>query len=131
MSDLTADVPRSWEIQGTLPDEGGPPTRLLEDLFSVCTPRAEMTLDVGWTPAGDPAGAYLCRFVVDDEWETPVEQWKTTDAAAVRQWIVATLEAMSDRLGREAAHPAPPVAATFKPVTVSSSATQGGVLRAA
>jgi hypothetical protein len=105
MSARQFEIPADWQVQGDPPSRASAPQRLAEDLFSVCAPDADLSLDIGWRPAADPAGSFVCSLIVGDGWDAPVDTLITKDANEVHAWIEATLEVMRGMAGTESQQP--------------------------
>ncbi len=96
-------IPKEWQVQGSFPPVGE--FVRFEDIFSLMTPGGALTLDVGWLPEEDPAGSFICRLIVDNDWESPCETLRTRSEADVRRWITMTIEAMKETLGTRRGSP--------------------------
>lgn len=86
-------IPTGWTVRGQLPDVN-PQTAdedqlelLDEDLLQIIDPTGAMTLDVGWYPAASRSGEFVCRAVVSDQWDEPVDELKTRSSKNVSEWL--------------------------------------------
>ena len=94
---MAVAVPEGWIVRGDLPltsaleasvDELA---HFDEDLLMVIAPFDGASLDVGWFPAARRDGNFVCRMVLDDEWERPIEWLITPSVTTVRHWVESSI----------------------------------------
>jgi hypothetical protein len=104
---MTPTVPRRWTVRGELPNldplsaEEADLALLDEDLIQVSDPSGAYTIDVGWYPAAQRDGRFVCRIVRSSEWDSPIEQVETGSKDAVRQWLKRSVDTVQSLLGRQ------------------------------
>lgn len=89
------DTPEGWKSSGHLV------WALDEDIMQVSDPSGHYALDVGWYPSCNPDGQFVCRVIVDGDWELPREQLETTDVRAVIAWLRRWYEEVPALLGTQ------------------------------
>src|SRR5207248_731795 len=60
---------------------------LTEDLVQIQSMDGSRLVDVGWYPEMDPKGTFRCRLIANSDWQNPLEELRTREAARVRAWI--------------------------------------------
>jgi hypothetical protein len=99
-------VPKRWAVRGELPvanpEMPEADLELLdEDLVQITDPSGTYVVDVGWYPAGQRNGRFVCRIMRANDWERPVEQVELASLGDTRQWIKRSIEQVQWRLGRQ------------------------------
>lgn len=88
-------IPEGWEVIGAPP----PPVEsaeavtaevleaLTEDILQIRTPDSRFVVDLGWYPEGSRRGAFNCRLVIDENWRTPTQMYRTASSQRAVTWI--------------------------------------------
>lgn len=69
---------KGWSVLGSLMD-------LDEDILQAQS--GDCVLDIGWYPAGDTKGKFLCQVIVRGDWDAPYETLETRDIGLVVEWL--------------------------------------------
>jgi hypothetical protein len=105
---MNLNIPTGWRVRGALPEFSGDDVgnqdldALEEDLIQISDPQGAFTLDVGWYPAGQAIGQFVCRLVEARDWDVPLEEYSTKDLPEVAEWINTTAMQVAGRLGEPA-----------------------------
>lgn len=98
-------IPSGWRVVGALPEISGDEISerdldlLEEDLVQITDPDGAFTLDVGWYPASQANGEFVCRMVESNDWDMPLEEYSTRRLVDVAEWIHIAVSNVVDRLG--------------------------------
>lgn len=124
------EFPEGWHVSGELPERvdlsEAKLTSLQEDMFQVRTPNDEFTIDVGWTPEADRTGGFVCVVIHAANWDTPIDELRTSDVDDVHQWLVSAIDLVQRRRGGDAVSVAL-AAMTLPPIQQFAPLPQGGV----
>ena len=93
MKSLEIEMPAGWRIFGELLDVN-PDTLsdadlvvLTEDILQIQSPDGSFMMDVSWLPDSDRQGNYVCRVILYDNWEAPIELFETRETREAYFWI--------------------------------------------
>ncbi|AUX24119.1 hypothetical protein SOCEGT47_046550 [Sorangium cellulosum] len=60
---------------------------LEEDLFSAQHEHYQTTVDVGWYPSMSPDGNYKAIFILNDDWNNPLDELVTRNLQEIVPWL--------------------------------------------
>lgn len=88
-----------WSVQGFLPPfdpadeiatpEGLTPEHLcylVEDIAMY--QKGNYTVDIGWFPELDPQGGFVCKLIIGDHWDKPIERFETKSLDKTISWLI-------------------------------------------
>jgi len=70
---------------------------LTADFFKASVGR--FTVDASWRPERDPKGAFHCRVILDNNWDSPIEEMITKDGDEMLTWMKKQMKEAAKRAG--------------------------------
>ena len=80
-------IPPGWVEHGTF-DSIEPQTSSCW-VWRACSPNGDKMLDISWDPA---AGRFVCGYIINDDWDRPLNPLRTTDLEKIHAWADRALD---------------------------------------